>query len=142
MNRARYDTLINNANVKKSDDHLDFQCITSCGRYNIGVYYNPTEMEGSNAELLRNKAFLGVFPNVNISTCDKPVLIDEILFLMYSDQIEYAFTFRLTMNGDKGEAFLKALDLPETNAGILCEQDIKGIFKTIHPAHRQFIKIM
>lgn len=140
MNRARYDTLINDANVKKNHDHLDFQCITACGRYNIGVYYNPTEMGRCQTESLRNKAFLGVFPNVNIVTCDKTVLHDEILFLMYSDQIEYAFTFRLTMNCDKGEAFLKALDLPEINAGILCQQDINGIAKTIHPAHRQFIK--
>lgn len=139
MTRIRYDELLNDRKVYKTNHELDFQCTSSCKRYSIGVYCNPRDLVRADSKSVLNKPFLGVFPSSNFNDPTKPVIKNEQIFLMYSECFEMAFTYRLYIDGDKGKAFIEVLDMPNTNEGLVSEREINGISKAIHPDHVKFL---
>ncbi|NEN24227.1 hypothetical protein G3O08_12010 [Cryomorpha ignava] len=139
MTSMRFDELLNDIKVYKTNHELDFQCTTACKRYSIGVYCNPPDFMNSNCNRALNKPFLGVFPSIHFTDLTRPVIKNEQIFLMFSECFEKAFTYRLHFDCDKGEAFLKVLDMPNTNDGIVTEREINGISKAIHPDLIKFL---
>lgn len=139
MTKDRYDSLKVDAAVYKSNHQLEYQCLSACKRYNIGVYYNPPGLIHSDSEALHNKAFLGVYPSPLKFNPLLQILKEELLFLMNSSNLISAFTFRLTMDCARGEAFLKVLDFPEVNDDYFSEREIHGISKAINPDHIQYL---
>ena len=139
MNIARYEELLADRKVIKANDELDFQCTTVCKRFKIGVYLNPSELRNEGSILMQNKPFLGVFPSLPRGNSFIPVLEEEIIFLMYSEYPERAFTYRLTMNSTDGEAFFKILDLPMEESSFITEREINGISRAILPGHKKYM---
>lgn len=138
MNRARYEELLADRKVIKANGELDFQCTTLCRKFKIGVYLNPSELRIRGTKLMLNQPFLGVFPSNPASILFIPILEEEIIFLMFSEFPEKAFTYRLTMNCTTGEAFLKVLDMPKHANPIITEREISGISKAILPEHKKY----
>lgn len=139
MTRERYEELLDDSKVHKANQELDFQCLSSCKRFNIGVYYNPPELAKDDVKTVFNKPFLGVFPSSQLNDLSKPTIKDVQIFLMYSECFEKAFSYHLSIDCDKGEAFLKVLDMPNVNDGLVSEREINGFCKAIHPDHTKFL---
>ena len=137
MNRDRYEELLADRKVVKANDELEFQCTTACKRFKIGVYLNPAELRNDGSKLMLNKPFLGVFPSNPAVNLFIPILDEEIVFLMFSEFPEKAFTYRLTMNSDTGEAFFKILDMPKQNSPLITEREIDGISRSILAEHKK-----
>lgn len=139
MTRLRYEELLDDRLVYRTNHELEFQCISCCKRYSVGVYYNPPDLMSSDSSRVRNKPFLGIFPNAKFNNALKPIIKNEQIFLMFSEFFEKAFTFRLTIDCNKGEAFLKVLDMPNDTDPFITAREITGISKTIHPDHVKFL---
>ena len=139
MTRARYNELLEDELVYQTNHIIDFQCISSCRRYSIGVYYNPPDLVSADSKSTLNKPFLGVFPSSKFNDITKPIIKSEQLFLMFSESFENAFTYRLTIDCDNGEAFLKVHDMPRVNYEFITEREINGISKKIHPDLKKFL---
>lgn len=141
MKRARYQELLADRKVVKANNELDFQCVTLCRRFKVGVYLNPSELRNEGSKLMLDKPFLGIFPSNPERNLFIPILNEEIIFLMFSEFPEKAFTYRLTVNGDNGEAFFKILDMPEQNSPLVTEREINGMSRAILPEHKKYTEM-
>ena len=139
MTRTRYEELLADRKVIKANDELDFQCITDCKKFKIGVFLNPAELRSEGSKWMPNRPFIGIFPALRGSASIMPILKEEILFLMFSEEPERAFTYQLTINCSIGEAYLKVLDMPNEICGFLSERELNGISKSVLPEHKKYV---